>query len=177
MAKTADISSKRLISLAPNQWVKWATKLDNLKVMELIDAQFQWVGRDSDILIKVKSPQHGKFMILNEWQLHYDPKISYRMRAYAGLAEEKYRIPVYPLLVNILPPSPKTTISKSFQSNFMGLQARQDYQVINLWEVDAEVALNQSMAALLPLVPVMKGGNNENMFATGRNCFRRTRAI
>jgi predicted transposase YdaD len=45
----------------------------------------------------------------------------------------------------------------------MGLRARQDYRIINLWEVDVEVAFDESLAALLPLAPVMKGGNNENV--------------
>lgn len=163
MAKPTDISSKRLVSLVPDEWVQWVTNLDDLTVIDLIDAQFQWISRDSDVLIKVESPQHGQFLILNEWQLHYDRDIAYRIRAYAGLAEEKYRIPVYPLLVNILRPSPGTAIGNRFQSNFMGLQARQDYQVINLWQVDAEVAFNESLAALLPLVPVMNEGNDENI--------------
>jgi predicted transposase YdaD len=163
MAKPADIGSKRLISLDPDGWAQWVTNLNDVTVIDSIDAQFQWVSRDSDVLIKAVSPQNGEFLILNEWQLHYDTDIHYRIRAYAGLAEEKYRMPVYPVLVNILRPSPKTVIGNSFRSNFMGLRARQDYKVINLWEVDVEVAFDESLAALLPLAPVMKGGNNENV--------------
>ena len=163
MAKKADIGSKRLVSLAPDGWARWVTNLSDVTVIDFIDAQFQWVSRDSDVLIKAGSGQHGEFYILNEWQLHYDTGIEYRMDAYAGLAREKYRMPVYPVLVNILRPSPKTVIGKSFRSNFMGLQARQDYRVINLWEVDVEVAFDESLAALLPLAPVMKGGNDENV--------------
>ena len=45
----------------------------------------------------------------------------------------------------------------------MGLQARQDYKVINLWEVDVEIAFTESLAALLPLAPVMKGGKDETL--------------
>jgi len=182
MAKPADIGSKRLVSLAPDGWAQWVTNLNDVTVIDLVDAQFQWVSRDSDVLIKAHSSQHGEFYILNEWQLHYDTGIHYRMRAYAALAEEKYRVPVYPVLVNVLRPSPKTVIGSlalgegniavaklawpsdnNFKSNFMGLRARQDYKVINLWEVDVELAFNQSLTALLPLAPVMKGGNDENV--------------
>lgn len=163
MAKKADIGSKRLVSLAPDGWARWVTNFSDVTVIDFIDGQFQWVSRDSDVLIKASSRQHGEFYILNEWQLHYDTGIEYRIRAYAALAEEKYRVPVYPVLVNILRPSPKTVIGNSFRSNFMGLRARQDYKVINLWEVDVEVAFDESLAALLPLTPVMKGGNNENV--------------
>jgi len=163
MAKKADIGSKRLVGLAPDGWARWVTNLNDVTVIDFIDAQFQWVSRDSDVLIKASSGQHREFYILNEWQLHYDTGIEYRMDAYAGLAREKYRVPVYPVLVNILRPSPKTVIGNSFRSNFMGLRARQDYRVINLWEVDVEVAFDESLAALLPLAPVMKGGNDENV--------------
>ena len=163
MAKKADIGSKRLVGLAPDGWARWVTNLNDVTVIDFIDAQFQWVSRDSDVLIKASSGQHGEFYILNEWQLHYDTGIDYRMDAYAGLAREKYRMPVYPVLVNILRPSRKTVIGNSFRSNFMGLQAGQDYRVINLWEVDVEVAFDESLAALLPLAPVMKGGNDENV--------------
>jgi len=163
MAKKADIGSKRLVSLAPDGWAQWVTNLNDITVIDIIDAQFQWVSRDSDVLIKAESPEHGEFLILNEWQLYYDRGIDYRITAYAGLGREKFRLPVYPVLVNILRPSPETEIGKSFQSNFMGLQARQDYRVINLWEVDAEVAFSESLAALLPLAPVMKGGKKETV--------------
>ena len=87
-----------------------------------------------------------------------------RMRAYAALAEEKYNLPVYPVLINILPPTPETPIPNRYESNFLGLQATQEYRVINLWEVEAEIAFQPSLKALLPLVPVMKGGNNETTF-------------
>jgi len=163
VAKTADISSKRLVSLAPQEWAQWVTSVNNISVIDIIDAQFQWISRDSDVLIKVETPQRGQFLILNEWQLHYDNDIDYRMTAYAALAREKYRIPVYPVLINILQPPAGTFIGSTFNSNFMGLAARQDYRVINLWEVDVETAFSESVAALLPLAPVMKGGNNEKV--------------
>jgi predicted transposase YdaD len=48
-----------------------------------------------------------------------------------------------------------------FESDFLGLQARQDFRVINLWEVDAEIVFEQSLDTLLPFVPVLKDGGNE----------------
>ena len=65
-----------------------------------------------------------------------------RMRAYAALAEEKYKLPTYPVLVNILKES-DAEIPTRYESNFAGLQARQDYRVINLWSVDVEIAFQQ----------------------------------
>ncbi|AFZ23590.1 hypothetical protein Cylst_1299 [Cylindrospermum stagnale PCC 7417] len=49
-------------------------------------------------------------------------------------------------------------IPTSYKGEFAGLQARQDYRVINLWEVDVEIAFNQPIPLLLPFVPILKGG-------------------
>jgi predicted transposase YdaD len=42
------------------------------------------------------------------------------------------------------------------------LQARQDYRVINLWEVEAEIALQQPLPTLLPFVPILRNGGDES---------------
>jgi predicted transposase YdaD len=41
------------------------------------------------------------------------------------------------------------------------LQARQYYCVINLWEVNAETVFEQSLDTLLPFVPILKDGGNQ----------------
>lgn len=81
-------------------------------------------------------------MVLNELQLRYQPQMPRRMRAYAGLAEEKYNLPIYPVLINLLKVS-NAEIPSTYTSNVAGLQARQDYRVINLWEVDVNIAFQQ----------------------------------
>jgi predicted transposase YdaD len=161
MAKSADISTKRLISLAPENWVKWVTQIPDIVAGEVLNSEFQWISRESDVLIRAQSPQYGEFLVLNELQLRYKPEMPKRMRAYAALAEEKYNLPTYPVLVNILKES-DSEIPTRYQSEFAGLQARQDYRVINLWEVDVEIAFQQSISSLLPFVPILKGGAEES---------------
>ena len=158
MAKTADIGGKRLISLAPDAWCQWVTQAGDVTATELLDSQFQWVSRQNDALIKAYSSQLGEFLVLSELQLRYNEDLPRRMRAYAALAEEKYKLSTFPVLVNILPPSATVTIQDRFDKEFMGLQARQDYRVINLWDVDATLVFEQSLSALLPFVPILKGG-------------------
>ncbi len=85
-----------------------------------------------------------------------------RMRAYIALAEEKYNLPVYPVLINILKVS-ETEIPTSYQSEFAGITARQDYRVINLWEVDANLAFEENLSSLLPFVPILKNGAEESI--------------
>jgi predicted transposase YdaD len=120
----------------------------------------------------VNSPLHGEFLVLNELQLRYNAKLPVRMRAYAALAEEKYGLPTYPVLVNILPPSTTVLIQNRFDSNFLGLVARQDYRVINLWKVDAAVVFEQSLTALLPFVPVLKNGGEAAIVQQSLNRLR-----
>ena len=161
MVKKADISTKKLISLAPENWVKWVTQIPDITTGEILNSEFQWISRESDVLIKATSPQYGEFLVLNELQLRYKLELPKRMRAYTALAEEKYDLPTYPVLINILKDS-EAEIPKHYESEFAGLRARQDYHVINLWEVDVELALSQSIPSLLPFVPILKGGGEES---------------
>jgi predicted transposase YdaD len=161
VAKASDIGGKRLLGLAPDAWARWVTQQDDVVALEILGSEFQWVSRENDVLMKVHSPIHGEFLILNELQLRYTDKMPLRMRAYAALAQERYGLPVYPVLVNILPPPSTVVVSNCFESNFLGLQARQDYCVINLWEVEAETVFEQSLDTLLPFVPILKNGGNQ----------------
>jgi predicted transposase YdaD len=161
MPKTADIGSKRLISLAPDTWARWLTGDPAVDVLDFPSGEFQWLGRATDVLMKVKSPRHGTFLIVNEIQFRPDSRMSLRLRVYAALGEERYGLNVYPVVVNILPLSPGDAVVTSYHSEFMGLVAHQDYRVFNLWEVDAGQVLEQSWMTLLPFVPVLKGGDDE----------------
>ena len=161
MLKPADVSTKRLISLAPNNWVKWVTQIPDVVAGKILNSEFQWISRESDVLIRVESKEHGKFLVLNELQLRYKSEMPRRMRAYAGLAEEKYNLPTYPVLINILKTS-DAEIPRRYESNIAGLQVRQDYRVINLWEVDVSIAFEQPLPSLLPFVAILKGGEKES---------------
>jgi predicted transposase YdaD len=172
VVKKADIGGKRLIGLAPTAWVQWVTQQPDVVAQEILGSEFQWLSRDNDVLVKASSPIHGDFLVLTELQLRYNIRLPVRMRAYAALGEEKYGLPVYPVLVNILPPAKTVTICDRFESNFLGLQARQDYRVINLWEVDAAIVFERSLDALLPFVPVLKNGANQEIVQQALNGLR-----
>ncbi|MDZ8257957.1 Rpn family recombination-promoting nuclease/putative transposase [Nostoc sp. ChiQUE01b] len=158
MAKVADIGSKRLINLAPDAWVKWVTQRPEVVAKEILGSEFHWISRETDVLVKAYSATHGDFLVLNELQLRYTTQMPLRMRAYAALAQERYRLPTYPVLINILPPPSTLTIVNSYEQEFLGLRAIQDYRVINLWEIDAEIVFQQPLPSLLPFVPILQGG-------------------
>jgi predicted transposase YdaD len=158
MTKKADLGSKRLISLAPDNWVRWVTQNPHIVVQEIVSGDFQWIERQSDVILKVVSPQVGEFLIVNEFQLRYKDNLPQRMRNYTALAEEKFKLPVYPVLVNILPFQAPRDIPTAYESEFMGIRAYQDYRVINWWEVDVNLVFEQNLTSLLPFVPVLQGG-------------------
>ena len=110
MAKTADIGSKRLISLAPDVWARWLTNDPAVEVLDFLSGEFQWVARATDVLLKARSPKHGTFLIANEIQFRPDARMPQRIRAYAALAEERYGLNVYPVVVNILRPKSEALI-------------------------------------------------------------------
>jgi predicted transposase YdaD len=159
VSKIADIGSKRLISLAPETWVRWVTGDPTAAALDFLSGEFEWVSRATDVLIKARSERHGTFLVANEIQFRPDARMPQRLRAYAALAEERYGLLVYPVVVNLLPPRPSLAIAASYHSELMGLVAHQDFKVLNLWEVDADLVLEQRWSTLLPFVPVMRGGH------------------
>ncbi|MGH1396564.1 MAG: Rpn family recombination-promoting nuclease/putative transposase [Trichormus sp.] len=172
MPKPADTSTKKLISLAPDNWVRWVTNIPNIQAGEILSGEFQWISRESDVLIRARSPELGEFLVLNELQLRYTQKMPRRVRAYTALAEEKYELPTYPVLINILPTG-DVEIPTSFTSNLYGLRAIQDYRVINLWEVDVNIPFQQPLPSLLPFVPILQGGNDESIIREALQILRR----
>ncbi len=161
MARTVDIGSKRLISLAPTTWVRWLTGDNSLEVVDFLSGDFQWVARANDVLIKVRSPAWGEFLVANDMQLRPHQHMARRLRAYAALGEERYNLPVYPVVVNILPGSYADI--NGYRSEFMGLIAQQDFRTINLWDVDVELVFAENLVTLLPFTPILKGGNHESV--------------
>lgn len=130
MAKTADIGSKRLISLDPNGWIQWLVGDPTLEYVDVFSGEFQWISRANDVMIKAKSPLYGEFLIANEIQMRPHKQMGQRLRVYTALGEERYQLPVYPAVVNILPPAKN--------------------KVVNLWEVDVRLVFERNLSPLLP---------------------------
>ena len=59
MAKSADIGSKRLISLDPAAWVRWLTGDPTVEALDFVSGEFEWVSRATDVLIKARSLRQG----------------------------------------------------------------------------------------------------------------------
>jgi predicted transposase YdaD len=172
MAQVADVTTKLMVGISPEAWAKWAAPVEEVSECELITGEFQWLSRASDAVLRVVSPGIGEFILILELQLYYLLRMPVRLRAYAGLAEEKYNLPVYPVLINLLRPGRGTQIPDRYESDFLGLKARQDFRVINAWELSAAEMLDRPDPALWPLTPLMDGGNAEAMLVRAKEQLR-----
>jgi predicted transposase YdaD len=85
----ADIGGKHVLGSAPETWVGWLFGDPKLDVLEALTEEFRFVLRHSDELLLIQE-ESAHFLLLTELQLHDDPRMPRRMRAYAALAEEKY---------------------------------------------------------------------------------------
>jgi predicted transposase YdaD len=153
----ADISGKWLIGQSPEAWVQWILDDSGATVEEMLTTEFQHVSRLSDSLLRVKD-QTETFLLLTELQLRPDEHMPRRMRAYAALAEEKYDLPVYPVVFYLLSPGNQDrSIPDQYAGEFRGLKAHQDFHVVKAWELKADDILARQNLALLPFVPLMQG--------------------
>ena len=156
---SSDITGKRLIAINPDEWVRWVSGVADVGGCELLSGEFQFIRRFTDTLVLVRHSSVGEFLALFEIQTYYTPTMPNRMLSYAALASEVYKMPVFPVLINIMPYG--KPIPTRFESEFLGLTARQDYRVINLWEIEAEEILAKDLWSLIPFLPTMKGANEE----------------
>lgn len=60
------------------------TQSTEVSAKEIIASEFQWISRESDVVVKANHPQVGNFLVLNELQLRYDTRLPRRIRAYAA---------------------------------------------------------------------------------------------
>jgi predicted transposase YdaD len=159
--RLVDGFAKQLVALAPNFWVEWATGRADLRPGEPLDPEFRLVFRQTDSLLPVTDPAGGEFNILFEFQLIPDDGMPYRVNAYSSVGEERYRRPVYPVVVNFQPtPTPTPTV---YESECLGLRVRREFKVINLWEVPAERAFEPGATSLLALLPFLDGGEQPSL--------------
>jgi hypothetical protein len=103
-AKLVDGFAKQLISLAPIFWAEWATRQSGPRPDPPLDPEFRLIFRQSDTLIPVTVANGRRFLLLFEFQFGYDPDMPRRVNAYSSLAEERYGLPVFPVVVYFQPP-------------------------------------------------------------------------
>jgi len=61
----------------------------------------------------------------------------------------------------LLPPSPGVDLPDRYYSEFRGLVARRGFRVVKAWELEAREVVERGPLALVPLTPLMRGGDEE----------------
>jgi predicted transposase YdaD len=163
MSQQADIGGKRTINIYNRAWAEWVLQDQEIEVEAELSGEFQFIGRTSDSLLRVRSKDESSFLSLTELQLRHDREMPKRTMAYAALARHKYNLELFVTVVYLLPPPEGTTVATSFHTDFMGQIGHQDFQVIKLWDIDAEKALAFDNPAIVPFFPLMRGGDTERM--------------
>jgi predicted transposase YdaD len=153
-----DASAKRAIHLYARAWVEWLLEPQQVEIEAESSVEFEFVGRRTDVLLRVRDEAAGRYLVLIELQTRYDPAMSRRLAAYAALAREKYELDVYVIVVYLIPPPNEVDLARGFYSQWMGQTAQQDFEVIGLWELEADAAVALNNPVLLPFVPLMRGG-------------------
>jgi predicted transposase YdaD len=167
-----DLSSKRTITMYAQAWLEWTLQDEQVTVEGEVSGELQFAARLTDSLLRVQS-ESGPFLALTELQLRYDPKMPARLTAYAALARQKYDLDVFVTVVNLLPPPANVTLGGVFHEEFRGQVMHRDFQVIALWELEAEETLVRGNPALLPFVPLMRGGATKEMLVACTERIRR----
>jgi predicted transposase YdaD len=168
-----DSSGKRMIHLYARAWAEWLLAREQIEVEAELSSEFQVITRATDVLLQVRSAQEGRFLSLTELQTRYDSNMPRRLAAYAALAREKFQREVFVTVVYLVPPPAAIVLEEAYHEEFLGQLAHQDFQVIRLWELDAQEALARQNPALLPFIPLMRGGATEEML---RRSLQRVRA-
>ena len=171
-SRAADLGGRKLIGLLPDDWLRFVTSRPGIRSLEQLEGSFQWVGRETDVLLRAVDPEAGEFLVAIELQLHPDRNMPLRVDVYAALGEQKYGLPVYPVVVNILPGAASGV--DHYASTVLDLSARRDFRVINLWEQDARAIVDGDEVGLLPFVPVMRGGDDPALLDQVLERLRRT---
>lgn len=157
-----DAAGKHLITLYHQAWAEWVLQAEQIQVAEELSGEFRFFSRHTDSLLKVVG-MSGEFLSLTELQFVYDPKMPLRLAAYKLLARQKYELPVYVTVIYFLPPPADETVATAYEERFRGQTVLVDYQVIKIWELEAEAVLRYNNPMLLPFVPLMQGGGTEQM--------------
>jgi predicted transposase YdaD len=167
-----DTGGKHTIHIYARAWAEWLLEQQQLEVEAELSGEFQMIARATDVLLQVRNEQGERFLALTELQAHYDANMPRRLAAYAALAREKYLSEVFVTVIYLAQPPAHVVLADHFHSELMDQVSHQDFKVIRLWELDAQAALALNNPALLPFVPLMRGGGTEEIL---RTCLARVR--
>ncbi|WP_309716802.1 hypothetical protein [Armatimonas sp.] len=153
MPKPFDASTKFLIELAPEDWLRFL-KLP-IGPSEMIETDLSTITAAGDRILRVNTvPPYGLHV---EFQAGPDDELEERVWEYNVLYTRRLKLPVETTLVLLRPFGNHKKLTGRFQ--VVGPAGRRvhdfPYEVVRVWELPPEVFL-EGGSGLLPLAPVAK---------------------
>lgn len=165
MADDWDDAIKRLFREHPQDFVSWLVK--DAIYDGAVSGELKNRTRRADILVNIVQRETLKAGLLHaEIQSKDDENIIGRLQEYNLMSTLTYRKPVISFLI-LLRPMPGAPGSPVITALFDEIEIwRFHYVVIRLWEIPAEELLHSGLIGLLPLVPLTKGGTEQETLLT-----------
>ena len=133
---------------------------DEHPVIELLPREISVAALLPDQPYRVTSSRGERIVHVEAWT-YWEQPIPHRMAEYGPLHWFKYRLPVesYVLLLTPHGCPPRPPRAGVIEAGDTRMQTR--FRIIKLWKLPAREALASGRRALLPFVPLMKGGREE----------------
>jgi len=131
----------------------------------LLDRELPSTNRESDCLIKVgDTTKHTEFILHLEFQSSYDANMPHRMLSYYARILDKYKFPIYPVVIYLYPDRPGLDIPDSYVSSIY----EEDillfkYKILKAWEIEPNRIIDSNLYGLFPILPLVKHGKTDDM--------------
>jgi len=155
-----DITLKRLSDEFTVDYARFALDDERINLVGKIDVskiekELPLLTREADCLARVAEKEGKEFILHIDFQAEYKYNIPDRMLGYTYRVYEKYKLPVYSVVV--LLKKTGVEIRTKTEIEVRDLKSlRHEYKVIKLWEVEAVKILEKKIKGLYPLLPLMK---------------------
>ena len=165
--KSYDISLKFLSDKFPEHFVSLIFGEFEGDVM-LLDKKLPYTEHDSDYIVKIEDRhadcKDDKFILHIEFQSRRDSNMPRRMMSYYARIVDKYRLPVYPVVIYLNsddfgPNTPDTYVNSIYNEQIMKFK----YRVLKVWEIDPKMIIDRNLYGLFPILPLTNHGKtNDN---------------
>ena len=129
----------------------------NIRNIEALPRELPLTEHRSDCLARISEEGH-EFILHIEFQTSHDPKMPKRMLSYYARIMDKYDLPVYPVVIYLNPKDADKNIENTHASSIYNREIlRFDYEVIKIWDIEANHIFDNHLYGLYSLAPLTKG--------------------
>jgi predicted transposase YdaD len=147
-----DIASKRLAEIAPVALLRLLLNapLHPDTQLEDLPQEMPTLNR-ADRVWRVICPGEEPFLVLGEFQTHWDTEKKLDIMLYVLWLKKKYRLRVVPVVLLCLPNTSASDVYSDENCSFK-------FNLVRAYELDGAALLTSRELGLYPLLPLMRGG-------------------